>query len=135
MRGSSRKAKMTLTRVIPNGPKAFRVVSDPHPLHVAHVRGQGDGTWKVTVVTEPMTPSFLDSTLDRALVRAGTLVGKLAGRDIDRFTRAQAYAMGQQRCPYLLDRYSGKVCSEHPDVGSVWCHWHPLGKGTADGKM
>lgn len=128
----ARKAKMTLTRVIPDGPKAFKVVSHPHPIHTAHVRGYGDGTWRVTFPTVPMSRSFVDSALETALTRAGDLVARLAGRDLDKFSRAQAYAMGQQRCPYLLDRFSAKVCNERPKVGSVWCEWHPLGKDIAD---
>lgn len=126
-----RKTKMTLVRVIPAGPRSFKVVSDPYPIHHANVRGYGDGTWKVTFPTELTAPSLIDSTLDRALVRAGDLVGRLAGRDLDKFTRGQAYAMAQQQCPRLVGQ---SVCGEPPEVGTVWCRWHPGGK-VGDGTL
>lgn len=125
-----RTTKMTFAKVITTGPKSFKVVSDPHPIHYARVTGYGDGTWKVTFPTSLGSPSLIDSTMERALSRAADTVGKLAGRDLDRFTRAQAYAMGQQRCPYLLggSRADARTCDETPEVGTVWCRWHPHGK-------
>lgn len=122
----ARKPKMTFAKVTPTGPKSFRVTSDPHPIHHANVRGNGDGTWKVTVPSEPLSRSFVDSTMENALSRAATVVGRLAGRDLDRFTRAQAYAMSQQRCPRLMS--GGLTCDGTPEMGSVWCEWHPSGK-------
>ena len=122
----------TLVRVVKLSDSHLKVISDPHPIHTAHVQLQASGAWKVTLPTMPLSRSFMDASMSDALNRAGDWVGRAAGIELQRFRPTQRYAMGQQRCPYLLDRYSRKACNGAPEVGTVWCSWHPGGRVAPD---
>lgn len=107
-------------------PNAFLVTSEPIPIHHARVVRHGrEAMWKVTFPSVIMGRSYQFATEADALKCAGDLVGRKAGADFDRFTGIQRYAMGQQKCPYLM---SGRTCDQSPEPGSVWCHWHPKGR-------
>jgi hypothetical protein len=106
------------------------VVTSKPPLYTATVIQQGSGTWKVHVVNEPATRDVHDASLTKALVRAGELVGRLAGRAMMRFSAQQRMAMGRQKCP---KRLGPRVCCEPATVGTVWCEWHPRGEEATDG--
>lgn len=127
-RPATRQYTSGMCEVTELSPHHYRVTSKP-PIHSADVQAQGNGTWRVTVTTIEYSRSFVDASVDKALVRAGDLVSRAAGRVMQVFTPAQRYAMGQQQCPKAM---GAQVCRQPAGVGTVWCEWHPGGKVRAD---
>lgn len=120
----------TMTAVTQVAPTSFVVRSVPHPIHSAYVyRTGGPGTvWRVEFHTIDIPRSWVYASMEAALNAAGELVGRKAGQEWkERFTGPQRYAMGQQQCPRLMGPGMG-VCGQSPEVGSIWCRWHPKGR-------
>lgn len=108
----------------------FRVVSTP-PIHAARVIRHGyNGLWRVEFHTLDVLRRYDLADLSDALKRAGDLVGRKAGADWSVMTGPQRYAIGQQECPKGMA--GGVLCRQLPDVGSIWCGWHPKGKVRKD---
>lgn len=128
-RPANRTYKSGMCQVEQISPHAHKVTSVP-ALHSADVVAQGPGAYKVTM-TSVLSRSFVDASLSRALMRAGDLVSRAAGRDMMTFTGPQRVAMGQQECPKTLGSL-GTLCRQPAGVGTVWCEWHPGGKVRTD---
>lgn len=121
---------MSAVRIHKHAPTSFTVYADPIPVHAAHVyrRGAAGTVWTVEFHTIDMPRKFVYESMEAALKAAGELVGRKTGQEWkQRFTGPQRYAMGQQQCPRLMGHGMG-VCGVRPEVGSVWCRWHPKGK-------
>ena len=128
-RPAPRQYKSGMCQVEQISPHLHRVTSVP-ALHSADVVTEGTGLYKVTVTSVHISRSFVDTSLSQALVRAGDLVSRAAGRDMMRFSAQQRMAMGRQKCP---KRLGSRVCCEPATVGTVWCEWHPRGEEATDG--
>lgn len=129
-RPAPRQYKSGMCQVEQISPHLHRVTSVP-ALHSADVVAQGTGLYKVTMTSVHISRGFVDASLSQALVRAGDLVSRAAGRDMMRFTGPQRTAMGQQECPKTLGTL-GTLCRQPAGVGTVWCEWHPGGKERVD---
>jgi len=113
----------------------FQVISIPHPVTTVEYHKLADDTWKVRVLGRLDVNPVIVFDQDAARRRAVTWCGRLAGAILQRFTPAQRIILGRQRCPYILNRHSLRLCEERPTVGSIWCEWHPEGRDLADGKL
>jgi|SRR5690349_8428337 len=121
------------TKTIPtarNGagaPVAYRVESAPQPVHYATIKRETyNGLWVVKYPSVIMGPTH-KYALDLDAIRgARDVVGRVAGRDWGRFTGVQRYAVGQGQCPGPMG--SPRACGQLPEVGTIWCQWHPRGK-------
>lgn len=120
----------TMTGVTQLAPTSYVVRAVPHPIHSAYVyrRGAPGTVWVVEFHTIDTPRKFVYADMGTALNAASELVGRKAGQEWkERFTGPQRYAMGQQQCPRLMGAGMG-VCGQTPEVGSVWCQWHPKGR-------
>ena len=116
----------TQVRVVNNHDGSFRVESAPHPVHFATVtHAEGTIEWAVRVGSDRRVAKILAYSESDALNKAAEVVGKLAGATLQVFTPQQRHSMGQGRCPYRLGFQV--VCNRAPEVGTVWCEWHPQG--------
>lgn len=117
----------------PIGKDAYRyesgVLVDAVMRPVAHgvIRKQGNGLWLVKVTSLPPTEVRSVQVADESTAkrRISEWLSRLAGTVMQKFNPQQRYAIGQQECPYLAGQ---AVCGQPPEVGSVWCEWHPHGK-------
>lgn len=126
---TGRKVKVCMTQPVKHSDRRYTIHSLPYPIHTAEVtRDARGGWWTVKYPTIPGVGRYVYDTWDTAMRNASETIGRKAGADLDRFTRAQAYAVGLQRCPYQPDRAVPKCCEQTPEVGTVWCLWHPGGK-------
>lgn len=119
-----------MTGVEPLSPTSFLVVTQPHPIHTARVyrRGAPGTPWVVELNTIDAPRRYTYDTPETAVKAAGELIGRKAGQEWrEHFTGPQRYAIGQQECPRLMGAGMG-VCGQSPEVGSIWCRWHPKGK-------
>lgn len=120
----------TMTGVTQHAPTSYTVYAMPYPIHAAHVyrRGAPGTVWTVEFHTIEFPRKYVYADMGAALNAASELVGRKAGQEWkERFTGPQRYAMGQQQCPRLMGPGMG-VCGQAPEVGSVWCQWHPKGR-------
>lgn len=120
----------TMTSTTPLAPTSFVIRATPHPIHAAYVyrRGASGTPWVVEFHTIDFPRKYLYEDMGPALNAASELVGRKAGQEWrERFTGPQRYAIGQQQCPRLMGAGMG-VCGQSPEVGSIWCRWHPKGK-------
>ena|SRR5687768_7391940 len=117
----------------PLGTDAYTYVSGPmvdtviRPLATGVIRRRGDGCW--TVQTTSLLVNRKVTVADEATAKRRMVewLTRVAGEAFQRFSPIQRYAMGQQCCPYPVP--SG-TCDLPPEVGTVWCKWHPKGKVT-----
>ena len=125
-----RKVKVTQVQPVKISDTEYTLHSIPHPIHTATItQNARGGWWTVRYPTMGQGPYVYESW-EVALRNATETVSRKAGADLDRFTRAQAYSVSQQRCPYQPDRMVPRCCDEAPEVGTVWCGWHRGGKET-----
>jgi hypothetical protein len=125
-----RKVKVTQVQPVQITPTEYTVHSIPYPIHTATITQNGRGGWwtvRYPTIGDNRGPYVYES-LDVAMRNASDTISRKAGADLDRFTRAQAYAVAQQRCPYQPDRMVPRCCEQTPEVGTVWCAWHQGGK-------
>lgn len=119
-----------MTKTTPLSPTSYVVRADPYPIHSAYVyrRGAAGTPWVVEFFTIEFPRKYLYEDMGTALAAASELVGRKTGQEWKEvFTGPQRYAMGQQQCPRLMGAGMG-VCGQTPEVGSVWCEWHPKGR-------
>lgn len=106
----------------------LRISSRPWPIAIVEIRfNKKTQLWDARNVSESYHPG-LRSWADRgqAMTEASETVARRA-RHLWResYTGIQRYAIGQQKCPYWM---GSKVCGQPPEVGTIWCSWHPQGR-------
>ena len=113
------------------GVNAFEVFSMPYPIHTANVsRAHKDALWIVRITsTEAPIPCRFSLHIE-AERSARDIVGRLAGRDMQTFSRSQRVYMGQQLCPRSLGAMG--LCGQPAGVGTIWCDFHPRGERNTD---
>lgn len=108
------------------GVRAFRIYSMPHPIHSAIVsKAHEHALWQVRFTSVFPVRTYEAELFTHADALARDLVGRRAAYDLQTFSGAQRTYMGQQRCPR---RVASGLCGAAPEVGTVWCEWHPLGQ-------
>jgi hypothetical protein len=113
---------------VPISDGVVHVVGNP-PMYWAELRRTGSrGHWRITwhVGTVQLGETF--PTHLEALQQATRVIGEAVGMDWrSKLSGDQRTIIGQQLCPYP---YGGGVhCQRSIEVGTIWCHRHPWGKG------
>lgn len=122
-------ARKTQVQPVKLSETSYTVHSIPHPIHTAIVKRDGaHGLWIVSYPTIHASRVYRYADWDTAMRNASDTIGRKAGADLNAFTGAQSYSMGQQKCPYQPDRMVPRCCDERPEIGTVWCAWHPDGE-------
>jgi hypothetical protein len=113
------------------GVNAFKVFSMPYPIHTAQVsKAHEHALWVVRLTSVRVTQSYRFALHAEAEKSARDIVGRLAGRDMQRYSRGQRMCMGQQLCPRFLR--PGVLCGQPAGIGTVWCDYHPRGEARPD---
>lgn len=109
------------------GGRFAKTVTSTPPIHSARVFKQERGDlWIVEYRTLDPVRTSRHATQEAALNAAADVVGRKAGADWrERFNGPQRYAIGHQQCPRIV---SAGTCGQTPEVGTIWCRWHPHGK-------
>lgn len=109
------------------GVNAFKVFSLPYPIHTAQVSRAHANAWWIVRLTSVRAPILYRFALQADAERsARDIVGRLAGRDMQAFSRSQRVYMGQQHCPRVMR--PGVLCGQPAGIGTVWCEHHPRGE-------
>lgn len=95
------------------------------PIATGEISPRRDGTWTVRTTCLPVDRSVIVDSEGTAKQRMSEWLTRVAGAIAMTFSPDQRIAMGQGRCPKLT---SGRICDLAPEVGTIWCEWHPGGK-------